>query len=181
MEARVRTGDLAGAEVPAAARAHVPPRSKAPWLALAAVLLTLFVMFHALDMTWPALAAWQQGSVFKQVSGYLLALSLAWQWRLAFLRGAAGSSDLRRHLKQHKWTGALLSLLLFLHCRNLGYGYQSILLGVLLGVVLLGIFNHQDLRIRRPGYAVFWSVAHIGLAAALPVLVLYHLYVVYSY
>jgi hypothetical protein len=79
------------------------------------------------------------------------------------------------------WLGAFTPLALYVHSSQLGHGYQALLAFIFLFNVLLGSCSPKLLKIRHKQYIVVWLVVHSGAAMLVPVLLMYHIYVIYFY
>ncbi|MGD8595343.1 MAG: hypothetical protein PVF82_21125 [Gammaproteobacteria bacterium] len=145
----------------------------------------VFVSFYSLEAlhgpTIKPLWALQQNELYKQFTGFALLVYVLCQWRLARLRMGGEKIDHKRELNLHIWFGVFTPLALYVHSSQLGYGYQVLLAGVFLLNVLLGLCSPKFLKIRHRQYVVVWLVVHSGIAILVPVLLMYHIYVIYFY
>jgi hypothetical protein len=123
----------------------------------------------------------QQNELYKQFTGFSLLAYVLFQWRLAWLRMRGEKINHKRELNLHMWLGAFTPLALYVHSSQLGFGYQKLLAGIFLFNVLFGLCSPKLLKIRHRQYVVVWLVMHSGIAILVPVLLMYHIYVIYFY
>ncbi|KPJ95509.1 MAG: hypothetical protein AMJ53_02590 [Gammaproteobacteria bacterium SG8_11] len=152
-----------------------------PQLAMGVLFVGLYLLELLQGPTIEPLFQLQQQDVYRQITGFLLMVYVLFQWRLAWRRMGRRKIDHKRELNLHMWLGVFTPLVLYVHSSQMGYGYQALFLGVFLTNVLVGLCSPALLKIRHKSYVVYWLVLHSGLAVLVPVLLTYHLYVIYFY
>ena len=152
-----------------------------PYLAFGTAVLMLFMATHLFGLQFAGLKELQSSDLFKQFSGYLLLLFVALQWRLGYLRFTNQSKKARGHVKVHKWLGAIAPLLILMHTVEMGHAIQSILLVIFMATVVFGLFSFHELRMRHPWFVILWTVSHVAMAVVLPLLIVYHAYISYTF
>jgi hypothetical protein len=157
----------------------------APKFVLQLLVGAWFIALYLLEVlqgpTIALLTQMQQNEIYKQITGFLLFAYVLCQWRLAWLRMSRAKVDNKRELNLHMWLGVFAPLALYVHSSQLGYGYQALLVGLFLFNVLMGLCSPKLLKIRYKTYVVVWLVVHSGIAVLVPLLLMFHLYVVYFY
>lgn len=159
-----------------------PRRTGWHWRAAGLALVAAYLAQDALDASWPALAALQSQDWYKYATGAGLVAYLGWLWSLFVRRrgGLRGPAAVRWQAL-HERSATFAPCLFYLHSMQVGYGYQTVLSGVLLAAVVVGTLAPQALGIRARLYVAVWSTTHVALAAALVALVLYHGYIAFYY
>jgi len=144
------------------------------------LLLALFFLQYVFNLSPPWLLSLQKLDAYKQITGFVLFVYVYCQWRLAFCHmNKQRPTQVQRNT--HRVYGAIAPLLYYIHSVELGYAYQSLLSLAFLGNCLIGSINPQVLRIRSKQYYTIWVFTHIGLAVMVVTLLIYHLYVTYTY
>lgn len=150
---------------------------------LGMALFLAFALQDVLQLKWPWLEALQTGESYKRWSGLLLALYLAGQFVLPFLRWQGKLRTAGRHYHLHKLQGTFAPLVFYLHATSIGYAYLLVLSVVYFANFLLGLLNH--VMVARPKfnqrYQVSWIIGHVGLSLITVALMLYHIYIVFAY
>lgn len=145
-------------------------------------LLMVFLVLTIPGLEIPVLDDLRRQRPFKIGSGLLLALALVLQFHLPMRRASETLSA--RALRLHRWAGALLPLSLILHGARLGAGYLTVLTGALVLAIFTGHINPRAMHLRRRAfsrlYAKAWLLTHVALSVAVPALVLFHVWVVFS-
>ena len=152
-----------------------------PQVIAALVLVALYLLEALHGPTITPLLELQQNEWYKQITGFLLMAYVLYQLRLAILRMSHKKINNTLETNRHIWFGVFTPLALFIHSSQLGYGYQALLAGMFLFNVLIGLCSPKFLKIRHKSYIVVWLVIHSGIAVIVPVLLMYHLYVIYFY
>lgn len=151
------------------------------YLAVGIVALGVLVLQQAGGWRWEALAQWQDGDIYRQLTGFTLVTFVLHQWYFPWLRLQHQVARAVRGANLHKLLGAVAPLLYLLHARHTGYAYQLWLSLVFLGVFATGLINPETAGVRQPWFRAVWIPVHVGLSTALPFLVAYHVFVTYWY
>ncbi|WP_455212430.1 hypothetical protein [Kaarinaea lacus] len=152
-----------------------------PQVKIGVLFIALYIWEIVQGPTISSLFELQQQELYKQLTGFVLLTYVLFQWRLAWLRMSRKKMNNKRELGLHMWLGVLTPLVLYVHSSQMGYGYQALLMGVFLTNILVGLLSPTLLKIRYRFYVVYWLVLHSGLAILVPILLIYHLYVIYFY
>ena len=152
-----------------------------PQIPVAIIFVSLYLLEAWYGPTIKSLWDLQQNDLYKQVSGFALLTYVLYQWRLARLRMSGEKINQNFELNLHMWLGVFTPMVLYLHSSQMGYGYQALLAGLFLFNVLFGLCSPKLLKIRHKRYVVAWLVVHSGIAMLVPVLLIYHIYVIYFY
>ncbi len=130
---------------------------------------------------WVQPSPWDRRS-FAIATGLVLLGAVLWQWRLFFVRRSSAPGRSRRELRRHRWVGAFLMLLLFVHAGSMGVHLRSAIGLLLLSVVVSGLLR-SDLfaRARSAVGNTAWEWLHLGLAAVLLPLVLLHAWAAFAF
>jgi len=144
-------------------------------------LLALYLVQQQMGVTLELLNELQNNFDYKQISGYLFVLYLVYQWKLSRVRQGGTAIDKKSALRNHKYSGMLAPLFLFLHTTEIGTGYLGILSVVFLVTVFTGLINYENISLRHKSYLYSWLITHITAATLTSVLILFHVYVVYNY
>lgn len=152
-----------------------------PQMLLAVVFVSLYLLEALHGPTIIPLWELQQNNLYKQTTGFALLAYVLYQWRLAWLRMGREKFNQKFELSLHMWLGVFTPLVLYVHSSQLGYGYQVLLAGLFLFNVLVGLCSPKVMKIRHKQYVVIWLVVHSGIAMLVPVLLMYHIYVIYFY
>ena len=145
------------------------------------IVCILFLLQFAFSWQWQALSEWQSNFYYRQLSGFAIALLLYLQWRLMWLRSSPNREKSIRALKRHRWQGVILVVLIYLHANNLGYAYQNLLVIAMLLNVALGPLNPKAVNYVKAWYVNIWFMVHICLASLCTIMLLYHIYIVYTF
>lgn len=151
-----------------------------PSLLIYFTLFGYFVLQAAFSLTPAALSHLQRFDIYKETTGFLLAVLILQQWYVGrrYRRKPNARERLRRwHRNFGNWT--LFCFLL--HSSQPGYGYQVVLCCAFLGVGLVGHLHPRVLGARSVTYFNVWLFFHVCLAILICTLMAYHLYVTYSY
>jgi hypothetical protein len=144
-------------------------------------LLAMVALQQGSGWRWGPLAAWQGDDLYKQLSGFALAVFIAHQWYVPLLRLGDEVQRAARRLGLHKGVGAFAPLLYFMHAQQPGAGYLLGLSLVLLGSLVTGLFNPETVRPQPPWFRSAWTPLHVGFSTVLPSLAAYHVWVTYLY
>ena len=116
---------------------------------LGVLLFAFYFSQLASDNIWQLLVVLQRIDLYKQLSGFMILLYVAGQWRLAYLRLSTGASRAAKHLVVHKWLGVLAPILLCLHTVEKGYAYQTLLLVLFIVISITGLLNFYDVKLKK--------------------------------
>jgi len=142
-------------------------------------LLLLYIAQLQFDIKLEFLYELQQNSVYKQITGYLLFIYVAYQFRLAKVRN--NIKMLAHVISLHKIQGVFAPLVLYIHSMQLGYAYQVLLSILFLSNCAIGLLSPQQLKTRNVTYSNVWLVAHVTIAVLVVALIFYHFYITYWY
>lgn len=143
-------------------------------------LLALLVIQQATGLHFDGLAALQNDSLYKQLTGFALFGFIIHQWYFSFLRIQKQFPKAARNAGLHKQLGALAPLLFLLHSQELGYAYQMVLSLSFFGVFATGLFSPETVNIIRVSrFRHAWMITHISVATLLPFVVAYHVFITY--
>ena len=156
------------------------PASKASFY-IGIVLLVLLIAQLSYPITIPDLKALQSNNLFNQISGFIILLITFFQWRLTHLKNSNQGVNIKNVLRSHQWLGAVVPVFIFLHVPSTGYAYQTVLLYGYIGLVFIGLCNYHVFKIRKKWYINGWIILHISLATACLALMVYHVYITYTY
>ena len=151
------------------------------YLMLGIGLLALYSAQLMLELRWEWLASLQQGEFYRQLTGYLLLAYVLMQGRLGLQRLGRQSQQLKKEFELHKIQGVLGPVVFYIHSIEIGYAYQTLLAFVFLGNCIIGYLSPHALQWRHRLYLYSWTIVHISLAILTLVLMLFHIYVVYTY
>lgn len=127
-------------------------------------------------------ATLQSDSVYRQVTGFLLFAVFLQQWLLASAgKQKTTTKTITTVRRRHEHAAYLLPILLLVHSTSLGYGYQTVLVTLFLITVISGLLHPRRMNIKNPAYYRTWHVAHVSFASGLLLLLIFHIYIVYSY
>lgn len=152
-----------------------------PQQCLGVLLFSLYLFQLSSEVIWDSLLQLQGISLYKQLSGFAILLYLVAQWWLAYLRFHGQNAAAARHINTHKWMGILAPILLIAHTVEAGHGYQTLLLVIFVALAVSGLFSFHDIKLKKRWFVVSWTILHVALAVMLPILVLYHIYISYTY
>lgn len=144
-------------------------------------LIVLYIMQLTLNLRWEWLDNLQSGEVYQQFTGFLLLTYVLIQGRLGLHRFRKQSSKYRILLEQHKSQGILGPIIFYIHSIDIGFAYQTVLVVVFLGNIIVGYLNPQAIPIRNKIYTVSWTILHVGLAILTLSLMIFHIFIVYYY
>lgn len=150
-------------------------------IAIITLLLVLcYWLLSGLNLQWDWLASRQQDTQFKRLSGLLLCLYLGTMWLLFFFREARRPDKTAQYLNFHKVMGLLSPIAFYLHASKPGLGYQMLLSLVFFANLLVGIL-YKVIRQLGKRYYRIWIAIHLFLAAVLPILILFHIYISFAF
>jgi len=148
---------------------------------IGAMLTALLIAQLFYPITIPELKILQDNKLFKQISGFSILLLTFFQWRLTHLRNSNQKVNIKNVLRSHQWLGAIAPVFVFLHAPDSGYAYQTVLLYSFIGLVFVGLCNYHVFKIRKKWYISSWITLHISLATLCLALMMYHVYITYTY
>lgn len=151
-----------------------------PWMLTGALLIVAYLAQLMLGWRWEWLAGLQANELYKQLTGFSLALFFLMQWRLSVARMATAAPG-ARVLILHRDLGVLAPLLLYLHAITIGYAYIQVMSLAFLGLVGLGLVQQPLARINLARLNSAWLVVHVTLAALLVFLIGYHAFNAFYY
>ncbi len=172
---------------PAATEAAIPDTGRAArlpvhgYVVVGATLLAGLLLQQLAGWRWPWLAALQADDLYKQLSGCMLVGFIAHQWYFPLLRASGRTVRAAQAGAMHKLAGAAVPLLFLVHAQQPGHAYTVALSLMLFGIFLTGLANPENLRLQHPAARTAWTVAHVGLATALPFVVAAHVYLSYAF
>lgn len=143
----------------------------------------------ALAVTAVALYAWTGFSPVPPgpsslgvISGYTLVTALVALWIVPlFGRRSPPGGPRGRFQAFHRLLGIAFVVLLAVHARSGGHDIL-LAMGVLAPVMALVAFFHAQVQAaNKPALLVAWWVVHLGLATALSVMAILHVYAQYAY
>lgn len=145
------------------------------------LLLWLYLALQTTGYNSSFIVEIQGNELYKQATGFMLFMYILLQFLLASARISKKTVSTSKDLNLHIWLGAFAPLAFYLHSAKLGYGYQYILGLILLSVVMSGLLSPKLIKLRNKQYTIVWLTVHVSLAVTLPILLAYHLYVIYFY
>ena len=152
-----------------------------PQQCLGTMLFSIYLVLLIGETMWASLAALQQISLYKQLSGFAILFYVVAQWRLGYLRHSGQKAAAAKHINTHKWLGVLAPVLLVMHTMESGHAYQTLLLVIFIALAVSGLLSFHDIKFKKRWFVASWTILHVMLAVALPMLVLYHVYITYHY
>jgi hypothetical protein len=154
-------------------------RSPERWVG--GVLIALCISQWTLGWAPQALGELQRDASYRVVTGLMLGLLVGAQWVLAYLRSSKRYVQATSHLPTHRWMGALLPALVFVHSERVGHAYLAMLSVIVLLLVTTGVAHPQHLPFRSKLWTRAWMPLHIVLSAAVVALIVVHVVVVTLY
>ena len=130
-------------------------------------------------LRWEKVFLLQQRNDYKQITGYVLLLLIAYQWYLGLSR--YHDKQFIKKIAIHKSIGLTLPLGFYFHAMQYGHAYQIFMWVLFIVCCLTAYLNPEVVRLRFANWPLYWFVLHITLSSLLTVLLIYHLYVVYDY
>lgn len=151
------------------------------WMWLGMALVAAYTAQAIADWRWAWLVAWQEIELYEQLTGVVLTLVFAEQWRLAAARMEGATELANRLLTSHKKWGALAPLWLYLHADDFGHGSVRALCLTFLGLVSLGLLHQFIARLNRTWLTASWLIVHVVLATTLIYLLGLHAFNAFYY
>ena len=145
------------------------------------MVLLLAFWFQLLLPEWPWLARLQADPTYKLVTGLIFCLYLTLMWLLFLFREIEVFIVAKQLFRWHEPAGFMGPLLFYLHADRLGHGYQLLLGLVFFANILLGLAYPLIHGLKSQRWHHVWLVLHIALAAVLPLLIGFHIYIVYAF
>lgn len=145
-------------------------------------LLIGFALQYLFSVPFPFLHELQVQESYRRWSGLLLLVYILFQWflTLARIRKPNGKTS-DRFLSIHKWSGAFMPLVFYLHAHNLGFGYLMILAITFFFTFFLGLLNTSIIRSWGQSAFRLWYITHILGTVIITVLSFLHVWVVFYY
>ncbi len=148
---------------------------------VAAIGLVFFLIQDLLGLKISWLEQLQTNDNYKLVTGGLMAALVAWLWHLSILRFRGRLHEAVPSYQNHKKLGAAAPFLFYIHSTDFGYAYLSFFSAVFLLNILIGILNKEIVNIHKKWFTYGWMVLHVSFSVLVVVLMLYHIYIVFSY
>lgn len=144
-------------------------------------LIALFGVFIVLAAGYGLSSVPPSPSLLGAISGYGLTAALAALWVLPAF-GRSGPQANREWFKTiHRVLGIAFVVLLAVHARSIGHAMLLYLMALVLVIALLALtHSHAQATNSRRVLAAWW-VIHLGLATAISVMALLHIYAQYAY
>lgn len=152
------------------------PQSGKTYLWVGLALLVAYILQDILGWKWSWLVEMQRREEYKQLSGLVLVLVFAHQWRLALKRTQGGPSAAKALIAHRRW-GAVAPLFFYLHAHEWGYAYTFALGLTAFAIFGTGLLQETVARLKHPRLTQTWLVGHVALSSALVFLVVYHLFI----
>jgi hypothetical protein len=115
------------------------------------------------------------------VTGYALAFAMVGVWLLPVFGRRGPPRNLEAYKAIHRMIGIGILVVLFIHARSAGHAMLLALMASTLIMALLAFFQVQVQAMNRPVLLTIWWVVHVGLAAAISVMAILHVYAQYAY
>jgi hypothetical protein len=116
------------------------------------------------------------------VTGLIIGLCFLWQWRLHFKKVITGTAhDTDIELATHRWVGAFMIALLFVHATSMGFAIRTLLSYCLLIIVMSGLFHTQFLKKGLKFGEKTWKFLHLGVSALILPLIILHAWIALAY
>ena len=151
------------------------------YFCLGVLLLTAFAIQEFGNLSWPWLAKLQADEVYKQISGFMLVVYLAHQWRCSILRNEGLAQKAAKLLNQHKLLGAFAPVFFYAHAQHIGYAYLQAMSLAYFAIFITGLCNFEITHIHKHWFHNAWITVHVGLATSLVLLLGYHIFISYAY
>lgn len=171
---------MAAAQPPAAGGSRPPPKRRR-YVAAGAGLFALLVLQQSSGWRSPWLDGLQGDDLYKQVTGFVLLGFVGHQWYFPLLRIGGDALRAARASGPHKAFGAVAPLLFVVHTQQLGHAYTTALALGFLALFLSGLINPETARLRHAAARTLWTLVHVGLATAVPLVIGLHVYVSYVF
>ena len=144
------------------------------------ILIVLLILVTTSNIEISLLTKLQQDYIYKQLTGFLLSGFILYQWYFAFARQLE-PAQAKQKLQRHKIVGLLMPVLLFIHSTQTGHAYQAFIWAVFIIHCSVGFLNPEFMGLKKRRLRLFWFIAHISLSVMVSGLLVFHLYIVYSY
>jgi hypothetical protein len=144
------------------------------WTLVGMTLVAAYAALAISDWRLAWLSALQEIELYKQLTGLVLVILFAAQWRLTAVRMKGEPRLASRFLPSHRYWGALAPVWLYLHADDLGHAYIRAMCLAFLGLVCLGLLQQLVTRLHRSWLTSIWLVTHVALAAMLIPLIGFH-------
>tara|TARA_B110000467_G_C18228279_1_gene427154 strand:+ start:415 stop:882 length:468 start_codon:yes stop_codon:yes gene_type:complete len=145
--------------------------------------LAFYLIQYFIGVNWGYLAELQTTDLYKNWSGLALFLLIITQWTLSLFRSIYSVSGSKKEtlLNIHEWAGVFSPLLFFIHTVNPGYGLLLFLTSIFAINLLLASLPMSKIKVKKPNLYFTWLTIHIGLAAIVVVLAIFHIWIVFYY
>lgn len=151
------------------------------WTLIGAVLTAGYILQAVAGWQWGLLVMLQERELYKQITGFMLVVLLAAQWRLSTARINGTPKRINQMLSSHRVWGACAPLLLYLHADEFGHAYIRVLSLSLTALLVLGLLYQPVIRCNRALLTSTWLLVHVALASLLVVLIGYHAFNAFYY
>jgi hypothetical protein len=120
-------------------------------------------------------------SLLGMVTGYVLVAAMGGLWILPVFGRRGPPSNRARFKTFHRILGVVFLVVLAVHARAAGHAMLLALMATALLMALIAFFHAQIQAANKPALLAAWWVVHVGLAAAISVMAILHVYAQYAY
>lgn len=146
------------------------------------LLLILFLGQEIFDIRWHYLLELQNDESFRRWSGLGLAIFIAVQWGLTFVKtNKKLESKVMAFTNFHKWLGAFTPLAFYIHSMKFGFAYLFLLSITFFGNFFLGMLNLDVIKTKAQWYFQGWMIFHVAFSLLVSMLMIYHIWIVFYY
>ncbi len=151
------------------------------YCALGFSLLAAYLIQDWYPLKWPWLVQMQTNDLYKQISGFGLALFTLSQWHLSLFRMQRKLAMAHKELSRHRQWGVLAPVFFYLHAHSFGYAYLFLFSTLYLVNFGVGLLHPYTYRTRNRLLVNAQLVTHVSLSCFLTILLSYHVFISYWY
>jgi len=147
------------------------------------ILFLSFLIQDFFNLKIAALEILQQQEYYKRWTGYALLTFFTFQWSYPLIRLARENKHFISYQKIHKMSGAFAPAIFYLHSTQFGYAYVAVLSSLYLVNFFLPLCNKDNFQtlFTIPLFYKTWLGVHIFLSTLVTSLMLFHVYIAFSY
>jgi len=132
--------------------------------------------------SWPWLEIRQEGTRFKQGTGFAIFIFIFFQNALFVARSKLSWKNHHKIIYQLHFKSSVFSIpLLYLHSMKMGYQYTFLFSLAYSLNVLIASFAPKPFNLQNKHYKFYWMVSHVTLSTFISFFIFYHIFMTFYF
>jgi len=146
---------------------------------LGSIFFLLYFIQALIGFDWVFIDELQTDDIYKKWSGFVLFLSILFQWILTFVRAVLKlKKNEKLFLQLHKWIGAISPVFFYIHSAKPGYALLLFLTIIFFLNAFIGLITVSQ---NNKNFYRFYILSHITLSISILSISILHIWVVFYY